>query len=150
MSLILSIAVLVSLYIMAPTSLKEKMLAALGQLIPQSVKDAAEPIIYTPSERRQKIINTIKEKLEEVKAVAAETVEENPTVQRVAEKIKNVIDAVEESEQLITKLEKINKEQSIPNKISTSIVDKIVEIMDPSAQKNKKEADVSASCKCEL
>ena len=137
-----------------PTSIKEKALALLSSIVPDTVeekiKETVNPIIHTPVERREKNIIKLKDSLAELKkSISEKNLDRLPSTEEI-------IQQIESAEKIVEKIENANEEQSAINKVTTAIIKKATEILTPE-EKNPEEPPYaiqesktpppSASCK---
>ena len=124
--IILAVGVLVVFYIM-PDSLKEKALALLSAIIPdvieKKIEGKLEPIIYTPTERRAKLLDKLDTNLKEVKSIISK--------ENIQANAKQIIEKIAESEEIISKIEKTNDDPGTINKVTTSIIKKAADALIP-------------------
>lgn len=121
-------------YLMAPAGLKNQIASVASNVIPSSIKEKFESVIYTPAERRGKLISQLEEKLAFLKTDVTDA--QDPEREGIAAK---VVAAIEEVEQIVNKIEIINDEQSAANKITTTVVKKAAELINPQDEKNPQE-----------
>lgn len=122
-----------------PAGTKEKVLALLSSLIPNIVEEKIQekiepiidPIIYSPVERREKLLTQLKNDVAEIKAELIERPKEQlGTVEEIVKKI-------EESEKIIEKIQDANEEQGIINKVTTTVIQKATEIISPGEKQSE-------------
>lgn len=133
-SLIVSAIAALAFYYMAPAGLKYQIATVASNVVPLSIKEKVESVIYTPAERREKLISQLEKKLAFLKTDVADT--KDPEREGVAAK---VVAAIEEVEQIVNKIEAINDEQSAAGKITTTVVKKAAELIGSKDEKNPQE-----------
>ena len=99
-----------------PTSIKEKALALLSSIVPDTVeekiKETVNPILHTPVERREKNIIKLKDSLAELKkSISEKKSGQLPSTEEIIQQIEN-------TEKIVEKIENANEEQSPINQKS--------------------------------
>ena len=94
-----------------PTEIKLKGLAAISGIVPESVKEKAEKIVFTPSERRDQIITDLEQNIEDLKNNPSEE-----TAQEIAAS----------SETLLEKLRGANDDPSLTEALTGKVIDAFV------------------------
>ncbi len=119
-----------------PKDAREKALSRLGNLIsaitPASVKEKMEPVIFSPMERRQKLLDQLEKNIETIKSGISKTAAPgnataadpaNPDTQKNEEPPapEELVRTLEETQKIIEEIEEINDEQGVVNKVTTKI-----------------------------
>lgn len=123
---------------------KDKAFATISKIIPPSVKKKIEPVIYTPVEQRTKLLAKLGTNIELLKnSFSPSSVSNKKSLSDTAsssnsesasslltlppEKLttEQIIKTLEESQKLIDEIDKKNADQTVLNKITTSIFQKI-------------------------
>ena len=110
-----------------PTDIKEKALALLSSIIPnaieEKIQETIDPIIHTPVERREKLINKLENNISAIK----KSLQENKNIEPAI--TKEVIQQIEETEKILENIKDTNEEQSPINKVTTAVIKKAAEII---------------------
>lgn len=130
--LIITAATASFIFYKAPGALKQEVSQKISEAIPETVKEKIAPIIYTPAERRAKLIEKLENDLAELKSAIAQNNIEN---------LNEIVDKFENSEKIVSQIKKTNEEQSIANKITTSIVNEATGILNPNIERQTKSSD---------
>ncbi len=115
-------------------ALKDKSFAVLSKIIPESMKDKAASIIYTPTEQRAKSISQLEKNIGEIKGAFASRKQSqtatddasNPDLIPESVTAEEVMKKLEESEKLINEVKSNNGEQGLMSKFTTAIIEKII------------------------
>jgi hypothetical protein len=105
----LAVITLATIYFL-PHEMKLKAFGVIGDVLPDSLKNAAEDIILTPPESREKIIQNIEDNLQALREAAPLEAEH----------------IIKETEALLADLKAKNDEQSIAEIVKMKIADQLV------------------------
>lgn len=125
-------------------AMKDKALAVLSNIIPESAKEKVKSITYTPEEARGKILKQLEENIalikqgfenegkgikgastSKTKTTEANTASSSSLPPEIISK-EEILEKIEESQKLLNELEAKNKDQTLAQKFGTAIVTKIV------------------------
>ncbi|MDP3725136.1 MAG: hypothetical protein Q8R20_01560 [Nanoarchaeota archaeon] len=111
-----------------PDDVKKNVASKLGGTIsnalPKSVKEKMEPIVFSPAERRQKLLDQLEKNIESIKAGLAKSGEKTSSSAKPApesETTEEITQKLEETEKIIKKIQEMNKDQGVVNKVTTKI-----------------------------
>lgn len=145
-SLFFLIAIPLILFYIMPVNLKTKTIALISSIIPLGVREEIEPLIYTPIERRAKLLDKLETNSIELKNTISE---ENPEITK-----QEILNIINENDEIIKNLKKTNQEQGPLNKITTTIIEKTKEIFVPEEKKekentNQNQSNENKNCLCQ-
>ncbi|MEK7479591.1 MAG: hypothetical protein AAB634_03610 [Patescibacteria group bacterium] len=110
-----------------------KLQGALSNIVPESVKEKVRPVVFTPAERRQKLLEQLDKNIESIKAglaktSAAKTAREGAgknasSTEKTEEEQapEDLIQKLDETKKIIEEIEEINNEGGVVNKVTTKI-----------------------------
>ena len=149
---ILKIGVVIALIIgatyLVPDDIKKSATSGIkntiSKITPDSVKEKIDPIIFTPTQRRQKLIEQLEKNIEDIrKELGLPTKtndEEGETLEPLNPEQKELAQKLQETETILKKLQDINEEQGLVNKVTTGIYETIT---------GEGSENTSSTCACE-
>lgn len=140
------------IYYFLPENLKDNVKNTAVKIIPDSLKERIEPIIYSPAERREKLISEIENDLGELKTTltSKETNGTPPTLP--GENPDWAIKRIESTEATLKKLKALNTEENITGKVTDTIREEIKGALinkDASQPENLNTQNTTADCRCQ-
>ena len=139
--ILIAIALGITVFYLLPADIKEKAIGLLKYALPDTVEEKIESLIYTPVERREKLIDKLEDKMTRLKNIVAA----KPQISTVTEEIASTL---KETEDIIAKIKEANEEQGPVNKVTAAITKKAAEILIPSDNAPENAAPSSNNSNC--
>ncbi|MAF79657.1 hypothetical protein CL629_01105 [bacterium] len=131
---ILKIGVVIALIIgatyLVPDDIKKSATSGIkntiSKITPDSVKEKIEPIIFTPAQRREKLIEQLEKNIEDIKKelglpTQTDDAEEGEVPKPVDREQEELAQKLQETKTILKKLQDINDEQGLVNKVTTNL-----------------------------
>ena len=134
-----AVAIGVVFFYLLPADIKEKGLGLLKSFMPEIVEEKLEPLIYTPVERREKLINKLEDNITRLKY----SLNSDVSPIKVQEELNTVIT---ETEKIISKIKEANAEQGPINKVTTAVIKKAADVFSPPSDQTNPTPSPNQTC----
>ena len=134
LKIILIIGLVYGATYLIPKDARQKAVSKLGSMIsaitPASVKEKMEPVIFSPAQRRQKLLNQLQKNIESIKTDFTASKPANKTGENTTssedmmpqeQTPEEIIQTLEETKKIIEEIQEINNDQGVVNKVTTKI-----------------------------
>jgi|SRR3989344_500343 len=125
-------------FYLLPADIKEKGLGLLKSFMPEAVEEKLESFVYTPIERREKLIAKLENNVSRLKKSV-----DNAAFPETQNELTFII---AETENIISKIKEANAEQGPINKVTTAVIKKAADVFSPPSDQTNPTPSPNQTC----